>query len=235
MLAWRAISRPPSIARRGLQAQRRLIRSSAPRAQYQARPDDFLSKVRYRTDGKPRSKLIGITIGSLFFLNALTLLTMYDLVEDSEMALGLLASMIYIQQTDLDYNAVDLDDRTSTLEYFKRLYQSFSRIPPDEVDDIFKDLSRLMKSGGSNAEMEAHRIMRTAAEKIHVAFQELNQDSISNTANFVLLVLKDALEGLIDLVEDQEDDDSDTKYTFQLIRDHTKKDAGVLKDYEVLG
>jgi hypothetical protein len=78
--------------------------------------------------------------------------------------------------------------------------------------------------------------MRTAAEHVHAAFQNLNQDSISNTANYVLSVMREALESLIGLVQDAEDEDSDSKYTFQLIRDHSKKDPGsVLKDYESLG
>ena len=79
--------------------------------------------------------------------------------------------------------------------------------------------------------------MSKAAEQIHSAFQTLNEESISTTANFVLQVMKDALESLINLIEDtDDDDDSDSKYTFQLIRDHSKKDPGtVLKDYEALG
>lgn len=162
------------------------------------------------------------------------------MVDDGELALGLLASIIYIQQTDISYDSINFDDPLSALSYFKKLYQSFSRASEEEVDQLFKDLTRLWKTeGGSShsAESEAQRIMKSAAEKIHIAFRELNQDSISSTANYVFLVLKEAVESLIDLVQDNddEDDDSDSKYTFQLIRDHTKKDAGVLKDYEVLG
>lgn len=162
---------------------------------------------------------------------------MSDLIEDSEVALGLLASIIYIQQADMAFENVNLSDPIVTLEYFKSLYQAFSRVPPEEVDELFKDLTRLMKLGGTpnNAEGEAHNIMKTAAEQVHTAFQNLQQESISDVANYVLLVMRDALEKLIDLVQDSEDD-SDSKYTFQLIRDHSKKDpASVLKDYESLG
>lgn len=158
-------------------------------------------------------------------------------MDDSELALGLLASVIYIQQADRDFDQVDLQDPLATLTYFKTLYQAFSRVPPEDVDELFKDLTRLMKlSGPGNTEREAHQIMRTAAEHVHAAFQNLNQDSISNTANYVLSVMREALESLIGLVQDAEDEDSDSKYTFQLIRDHSKKDPGsVLKDYESLG
>lgn len=165
------------------------------------------------------------------------LFTTYDIVEDSEIALGLLASIIYLQHTDKEYNTVDFEDRVATFTYFKRLYESFSRIPTEEVDELFDGMTRLLKLGGEgDPEAEAHRIMRNAAEKIHNAFLELDQESIANTANFVLLVMRDALESLINLVQNVEDDDSDSKYTFQLIRDHSKRDPGtVLKDYETLG
>jgi len=164
-------------------------------------------------------------------------MTAYDIVEDSEVALGLLASVIYIQQVDMSYDKVNLEDPMQTLSHFKKLYQSFVRLPAEEVDVLFKDLNHLLKIGGeNNSEVEAHRIMKNASEQIHIAFQELSQESIATTANFVLQVMRDALESLIDLVQDAEDDDSDSKYTFQLIRDHSKKDAGaVLKDYETLG
>ncbi len=175
--------------------------------------------------------------GSLVLLNALTLFTTSNFVEDSEVALLLLAGMIYIQQVDMGFDDVDLDDSIATLFYFKTLYQAFSRAPPHEVDELFKDLTRLMKVGGPHdAEGEAHRIMRSAAEQIHAVFQNLNQDSISNTANYVLQVMREAVESLIELAQDNEDDESETKYTFQLIRNHSKKDASsVLKDYESLG
>ena len=161
---------------------------------------------------------------------------MSDFIDDSELALGLLASIIYIQQADRSFNQVDLQDPLATLTYFKNLYQAFSRDSPEEVNELFKNLTRLMRLAGPNdVEGEAHEIMRTAAEQVHAAFQDLNEDSISNTANYVLSVMREALQSLIGLVEDAEDD-SDTKYAFQLIRDRSKKDSGsVLKEYESLG
>ncbi|KAF4612386.1 hypothetical protein D9613_004418 [Agrocybe pediades] len=240
MLVWRqALFRPANILRRqGLQNRARQLHVTPTRPQYyQPRGVSLLAKLRFRPDGKPRSRLVGVAFGALIFFNFITLLTTYDIVEDGEVALGLLASVIYIQHVDTGFDKVDLEDPLQTLAYFKRLYQSFVRLPAEEVELLFKDLNHLLKIGGeNNSEVEAHRIMRNASEQIHMAFQELNQESIANTANFVLQVMRDALEGLIELVQDAEDDESDTKYTFQLIRDHSKKDAGaVLKDYETLG
>jgi len=235
MLTWRAISRSATTIRQGSQFQRRFIHPSSRRFQ---RPNTLIAKIRFRADGKPRSKLIAVGFGSLIFLNFVLLLILSEVVEDGEMSLGLMASLIYIQRTDITYDSVDFDDPLSTLSYFKKLYQSFSRVSEEEVEQLFKDLTRLLKIDASqSAEVEAQHIMRSAAEKIHVAFRELNQDSIANTANYVFLVLKEALESLVNLVQDSDDDDDDddSKYTFQLIRDHTKKDPGVLKEYEVLG
>jgi len=235
MLTWRAISRPATTIMRVSQFQRRFIHPSSRRLQ---RQNTLIAKIRFRADGKPRSKLIAVGFGSLILFNLLSLLILSEVIDDGELSLGLLASLIYIQQTDITYDSVDFDDPRSTLSYFKKLYQSFSRVSEEEVEQLFKDLTRLLKIDTSqSAEVEAQHIMRSAAEKVHVAFRELNQDSIANTANYVFLVLRDALESLINLVQDTDDDDNDGdgKYTFQLIRDHTKKDPGVLKDYEVLG
>ena len=158
------------------------------------------------------------------------------MIEDGEQALSLLASIIAIQQTDTNYDSVNFDDPISTLSYFKKLYQSFSWTSDEEVGQLFEGFIRLLKTHGSkSAEIRAQEIMRSAAEKIHTAFRDLNQDSISDTSNLVFTTLNDALESLINLIEDLDDDDSDTKFTFQLIRNNTKKDAAVLKDYEVLG
>ena len=96
------------------------------------------------------------------------------MIDDGELALGLLASIIYIQQTDITYDSINFDDPIS---YFKKLYQSFSRTSAEEVDQLFKDLTQFLKSNeveeGSkiSAEMEAQRIMKSAADKIHIAFR----------------------------------------------------------------
>ena len=169
--------------------------------------------------------------GSLILLNFLSLVTISGVIDEGELALGLLGAIIYIQQVDITYDSVNFDDPISTLSYFKKLYQSFLRCSDEEVDIIFNELTQLLKTGGNSesAEIEAQRIMRSAAEKIHGALQELNQGSISKTAAFVYAVFKEAVKALIDLVPDKGVDD------IQFIRNHTKKDAGVLKDYEVLG
>jgi hypothetical protein len=67
MLAWRAVFRPANIIRRSLQTPKRSICVSAPRAQYlqQTREPGVLAKIRFRADGKPRSRLVGVALGML--------------------------------------------------------------------------------------------------------------------------------------------------------------------------
>lgn len=134
----------------------------------------------------------------------------------------------------MGFDQVDLNDSDVTLFYFKTLYQAFSRAPSHEVDELFKELMKVDRS--HDVKVEAHRIMRSAAEQIHAIFQILNEDSITNTTNSVFQVMREAMENLVELAQDNEDDESEMKYTFQLIRNHSKKDASsVLKDYESLG
>ena len=80
--------------------------------------------------------------------------------------------------------------------------------------------------------------MRLAAEKIHGAVRELNRDSIVTTAELVMVVMQEALKNLIELLyngdDDDEEEDNISRFVIQNHND-TKKDAGVSKDYEVLG
>ena len=80
------------------------------------------------------------------------------------------------------------------------------------VDKLFKDImknvkvrSRLRtKEGSTNSpEVQAQHIMRSAAEKIHIAFQELNMDSF-----VVFGVINEAFDSLLDLIHGDGHDDS---------------------------
>ena len=140
---------------------------------------------------------------------------------------------------DTTYDSVNFDDPISTLSYFKKLYINFA-LNSEEAEQIFNDfmmqiIKKKTKRGSTKSvEVRAQDIMRLAAEKIHGAFRELNQDSIVITAEFVMLVMQEALKSLTELLYDDDEDDSLYKFTLH-IRDHAKKDAGASKDYEVLG
>ena len=152
--------------------------------------------------------------------------------------------MVYVQQTNIAYDSVNFDDPISTLSYFKKLYLSFAlSMSSEEAGRHFDDLmSRIIntktkKDSNESLEAKAQRIMRLAAEKMHAAFRELNQDSIADTAEVLMLVMLDALKSLTDLayesVDDSVDDDDFSKFFH--IRNNIKTDTGVSRDYEVLG
>ena len=152
----------------------------------------------------------------------------------------LLVKMLYVQQTDRSYDSVNFDDPISTLSYFKKLYQSFTLIlSSEEVDQHFNELmmhiikAKTKKDSKKSAQVQAQHIMRLAAEKIHSAFQELNRDSVATTAQFVLVVMRGALESLVDLCHDADGDDDGSRF-FQ-IRNHIAEEAGVSNEYEIVG
>ena len=149
--------------------------------------------------------------------------------------------MMFVQQADIAYDSVNFDDPISTKSYFKKLFLSFTS-NSEEGEQIFNDLmmrisKKKTKEGSKiSPEVEAQHIMKLAAEKIHGALRELNRDSIVITAEFVMLVMQEALRSLIELMYDGDDEDGnyDSKFIIR-IRNDTKMDVGVSTDYEVLG
>jgi hypothetical protein len=236
------------------QLQRRFIPSSTSTTSgspLQARPNTWLAKIRFREDGKPRSRLIALGFGeqlpllnffiklidtlyiyiyysegSLILLSVFSSLTLNRAKEDDENIQQAMVKMIYVQQADIAYDSVNFDDPKSTLSYFIKLCLSISSSSEEKTGRLFYDLmTRIYKT--KNKEIEAQYIMRRAAERIHGAIQELKRDSIVTTSKFVLNVMQDAmkfLEVLSYAVVDDDDDDSPESTSF--IRDHTKKDAG---------
>lgn len=180
-----------------------------------------------------------LATGTLLFTNVVTLVSMFDLVEESENALGVLAGVVYMHKLDLEYSTVNLDDPVGTYMYFRRMYQAFSQLSDEEMDPLFKHFNRLaFSSEESDVEMQErlHEITRQVAEEIHATLRDIDSDSILNLANHILLVMKDALESMLELIQDVEDADSDGKYSFQLIKARSRRDPGTsAKDYEALG
>ena len=135
------------------------------------------------------------------------------MIEKEEIAGDLFVRIIYLQRTDSTYDSVNFDDPIATLSYFKRLYQNFLQSPDEVVDKYFKDMMKLFKLRGglrtkegstNSAEVQAQHIMRSAAEKVHIAFQESNKDSF-----VVFEVINEAFGSLLGLMHDCiSDDDS---------------------------
>ena len=64
MLPWRVFIRPGTLRS---QLQRRFIFPSTSQSQFLPLPNTWLAKIRFRADGKPRSKLIGFGFGEYAF------------------------------------------------------------------------------------------------------------------------------------------------------------------------
>lgn len=149
--------------------------------------------------------------------------------------------MTFFQHVDMTaYDSVNFDDPKSTLSYFRSLYLAYMTSEDPEVNQIFNDIMTritVITNETKNPEIEAKAqyIMRSAAKKIHGAFQELKRDSIVTNSEFVFNALQDALMGLLYLsfggiVED--DDYYFTEFS-SFVRDHTKKDETLGKGASV--
>ena len=141
-----------------------------------------------------------------------------------------LETMICIRKVDFAYyDSVNFDDPISTILYFKKFYTSIRRTRSTEENgkgfDLF--MMRLIRKKTregleKSAKVEIHEIMRSAAKKVHDAFQELNQDSTAKTATIVVNAITEAGKSLRELYGVEKDA-------------RVSKDARVLKDYEVIG
>jgi len=203
MLAWRVVIRPGTLRSK---LQRRFIFPSRSQLQALPRPNTWLAKIRFRVDGKPRSKLIALGFGALILLNSSLLYKLNNLIEGEERVQSFMARIIYIQYMDTTYDSVNFDDPISTQSYYEKLYRAFSPGSKEEIDkeiDIMMGIFKKDTEIGSkiSAEVQAHHIMRSAAEKIHGAFRELNRDSPhATTAIFVMDVIRESETRLFRLV-----------------------------------
>ena len=138
-------------------------------------------------------------------------------IETGEKVRGFLARIAHIYHMDTTYDSVNFDDPISTLSYFKEIYQSYSQGSKEEVDRTFTKLMgvfkmRTEKGSGTSAEFQAHYIMRSAAEKIHVTFRELNRDTYSATVLSVMCVMQEAMDSLAQLLQSCIDEDRTSEH-----------------------
>ena len=141
------------------------------------------------------------------------LYTLYDTIETTNEFKKYLATAICIQHTDITYDSVNFDDPISTLSYFKKIYKQFRlESEEEEVDRVFTSMMQLFKmrvEKGSkiSAEVQAQHIMRSAAEKIHIAFRGLNQNSIGDAEQTALIATVEAMQSLLELMDDCHNED----------------------------
>jgi hypothetical protein len=170
-------------------------------------------------------------------LQALTFMAGADTLEESSMAVAVLAGVIYAQKEDIKYDKINFDNREENLGYFKSLYTCFTPTPEEELSEMFDTIFELMTHDKDNdLKTEAYEITREAAQRVHEAFQKLGQEDapVELVANIVFAVMLEATRKLLELVEDVEVD-GESRYDFQLIKNHSNKTNKSLKDYDSLG
>ena len=114
-----------------------------------------------------------------------------------------LAAIIHVQHVDTTYNSVNFDDPISTLSYFKKIYRAsgYSRDSDEVFNENFDNMMYFInleiateRFSIISAEVEAHQIMRSAAERVHVTFRELKRDRHGDGATSVLRMIWEAQE-----------------------------------------
>ena len=136
-------------------------------------------------------------------LNLSLLYNIYDTYIWERRRQHLLERAFSIQQIDSTYDSVNFDDPISTLSYFKKIQEGYTRISGEKIDRMI----RHFKKNGSkiSAEVQAHHIMRSAAEKIHVALREPKGEDLRAlyiAENILLDVLIEAWNKLQRLLRD---------------------------------
>ena len=106
------------------------------------------------------------------------------------------------------YDSVNFDDPISTLSYYKKIFHIIAQLSDEDIDDHFELMTYLFKlrtaEKGSKlfAEAQAHQIMRSAAERVHVYFREIVYPSQKPYGDLVLGVVFEAHLSLLKLMRD---------------------------------
>jgi hypothetical protein len=122
-----------------------------------------------------------------------------------------LAKIIYVQRTDTTYDSVDFDDPMSVIEYFAKLYHPlYLQDSEEEINQIIAGLMLQIfrkdtKDGSKKSGIQALLIMRSAAMKVHNAFQELDSNQVKDIADLVMLAMVEALESIKNLANDDDE------------------------------
>ena len=94
-------------------------------------------------------------------LNLLLLYILHDKIEDITRVEVIMSRLIQIQHVDTTYDTYNFDDPLSILSYFKKLYQSSTARPEEEIDEMFNDLMEILmrktKKYSKNYDVEAIR------------------------------------------------------------------------------
>lgn len=145
----------------------------------------------------------------------------------------ILSLLIYTQRVDAQLSSVNLEDYTSTTDYFLELVDPFLGDTSQEMVDAFHDTIRDIPL---SLRGDAHRIMRETCEGVHEIIRESQGVDAYETAVRVYEKMNLELNKFADLIEDASGDEflkllRVSKVNGQVV----KEPAGKSGDYEVVG
>ena len=141
-------------------------------------------------------------------LNVFLLYKRIKATEEGDLTRFTLAIVIRIQRMDTrTYDSVNFDDPISTLSYYKKIFHIIAQLSDEDIDDDLESMTYFFQlrtaERGSKlfAEAQAHQIMRSAAERIHVYFREIVDQEPYGEGIGAFLVLGVMMEAHISLLK----------------------------------
>ena len=119
-----------------------------------------------------------------------------------------LTKMIYIQHIDTTYDSVNFDDPVSTLSYYKKLNPFCNYISDEDLDKFFEKSLFYLRKPTAMEKALAHQVMRSTAEKVHVAFRELDRGSHWKTGLVVTIATAEAILSFCELRDENRDSET---------------------------
>ncbi|KAF8883618.1 hypothetical protein CPB84DRAFT_1789866, partial [Gymnopilus junonius] len=167
-----------NLLRRRTQIPKRLFVVSTFKAQiHQPRAPGVLARIRYRSDGNPRSLLMGAAGVAIAILTSYYYYITRKMTAQRIDRIFFMMKGVLILKIDREYDNVDFEDPVATLEYFKKLYSAVLDNAPDEVDERFRALDRMLKPVGTSVlGDQVQLIMKDAAERVHIACSGLGSE-----------------------------------------------------------
>ncbi|KAK7046637.1 hypothetical protein R3P38DRAFT_2874899 [Favolaschia claudopus] len=178
------------------------------------------SRIWYRADGTPRSKVRGLLTTSLIISVLWSYATTKRLQFISAFH-SVVSALVRVQRVDTDaYASVDFTSYQSSLDYFHRLFnQEAQLISKDKADVHQKFFARLAALNDNSSPSHdptkrdrAHAIVVEAAQQVHALlieakFEHSSEGRVTASAFQILAVVFGAARQLTTIVEDPNDKD----------------------------
>lgn len=185
-----------------------------PRHLYQpiGQPYTWRTRIWYRPDGTPRSKLKG----ALYAVTAFSILVLFNSLQEASDEIYLLSILVRVQRVDADFPSYDLSTSQGVIDCLSKIVSCLpSEVNREEVDTFNDAIRHLME-----ATPQLHGNIREQLEGIHnLLIQHRNEDPL-DTAEVLLQELRILGEYLMELsreahgiaigIKEQKPSDSDT-------------------------